>query len=335
MINEFNNIRKQIKIGFKNGLSFEDGIKGILYCVHSDYEFIDSATPDYVIFGPYGSDIPQGEFIKIGYFCENMVPDMSICDWAFGIPYEEEVNNPRYMRIQWHGFNPDVLIKKDLDVDRIISRKTKFCNFIYGNKVSYRERFYKELSRYKHIDAPGKSMNNMPSIDTVQSDRNLWERKRKFLSEYKFTIAFENYSYPGYNTEKLLDPMMTQSLPIYFGNPNIDKHFNSKSFVNGHGFIHSFGYGLVHVLENNCQHNRLGIIPKNKIFARVTNKLRGVGREFKMLLQTADYGELLEKIIAIDRDDTLYAKYILEPWLHDNTPPSNQHVINRWREIFG
>jgi len=70
-------MRKQVRIKFTNGLSFESGVREILNVVLSEYEFIESERPDFVIFGPYGSDIPKGAFTRIGYFCENMKPDLS------------------------------------------------------------------------------------------------------------------------------------------------------------------------------------------------------------------------------------------------------------------
>src|SRR5438034_9742205 len=120
---------KTVKIKFTNGLSFESGMRDILNVVASEYEFIDSGRPDFVIFGPYGSDTPQGAFTTIGYYCENMKPDMSVCDWAFGTRYEEEVNHPRYLRSHWHGFDPHLVVKTDLNLNQAISRKTRFCNF--------------------------------------------------------------------------------------------------------------------------------------------------------------------------------------------------------------
>jgi len=47
-------------------------------------------------------------------------------------------------------------------------------------------------------------MNNMPSVDSIYKG-DKWEVKHQFLSPYKFTIAFENYVYPGY--QKLLGPV--------------------------------------------------------------------------------------------------------------------------------
>src|SRR5438309_9644483 len=56
--------------------------------------------------------------------------------------------------------------------------------------------------------------------------------KIEFLKRYKFNIAFENASLPGYTTEKIVEPMAARCLPIYWGNPLIHREFNPKSFFN-------------------------------------------------------------------------------------------------------
>ena len=58
------------------------------------------------------------------------------------------------------------------------------------------------------------------------------KNKLEFISRYKFTIAFENSSQPGYTTEKIFEPMQVNSLPIYWGNPMVDLDFNRLSFLN-------------------------------------------------------------------------------------------------------
>lgn len=40
----------------------------------------------------------------------------------------------------------------------------------------------------------------------------------------------------GYTTEKICDAMAVRSIPIYWGNPDIHRDFNPKSFVNLHDF---------------------------------------------------------------------------------------------------
>ena len=58
----------------------------------------------------------------------------------------------------------------------------------------------------------------------------------EFISDFKFTFAFENSSFPGYVTEKIYEPMFVNSIPIYWGSELIHKDFNTKSFVNCHDF---------------------------------------------------------------------------------------------------
>jgi hypothetical protein len=188
----------------------------------------------------------NGDFVKIFYTSETIKPDMSKCDWAFGPHYESDLNNhPRYMRIPpfiISGFEHVDLRKKKQDINKIKREKTRFCNFIYSNHVPLRNKFFRELSKYKRVDAPGKCMNNMPpigsykSVDKSRSSNTWMEEKLKFLSNYKFTIGFENKAVPGYITEKLIDPILANSIPIYFGSKEIGKEFNKKSFINFHDF---------------------------------------------------------------------------------------------------
>ena len=67
------------------------------------------------------------------------------------------------------------------------------------------------------------------------SDRydNDWKQaKIDFISDYKFTIACENSFSNSYRTEKIVQPFVANSIPIYIGAPNIAKEFNPKAFIN-------------------------------------------------------------------------------------------------------
>lgn len=181
----------------------------------------------------------RGDFIKIFYTCESIKPDMSKCDWAFALTPESELNHPRYMRIPHY-----IMMGNDLDLRKrkkplieIKKEKTKFCNFIYNNYVPPRNRFFKKLSKYKHVDSPGKCMNNMPPIGfhkNADKSRNFVdydEEKIDFIKPYKFTIAFENTMKRGYNTDRLIHSLLANSIPIYWGDKTIYKDFNTKRFI--------------------------------------------------------------------------------------------------------
>lgn len=332
--------KKKIHIRCQNGINFNTALSEIFYELTGTFEFIESSNPDFILFGPYGNNFPpKGDYIRIGYFCENIIPDLSICEWAFGIPLEEEIEHYKYKRIQWHGFNPKALIKNlsDNDIDYIINQKQHFCNFFYSNQVPYREQFFKQLSKYKKIDAPGKSMNNMPSIDKKYTG-NMWERKRGFLNEYKFTIAFENYVYPGYQTEKLYDSMLCNNLPIYCGDPFVGQIFNTNSFINVPDYIDVSGKFLPKYLEKNAQMTLTDILPQfhSNIKHRVTRKVKSIGRNLKMRLQfnNLDFTPIIEKIIEIDQNQDLYIKYLQQPWFNNNTVSAHFTLKGRWLEIF-
>ncbi|MBR9701506.1 hypothetical protein GOV13_01150 [Candidatus Pacearchaeota archaeon] len=187
---------------------------------------------------------PKGDFIKIFYTSENVKPDMNKCDWAFSFCYDEEFKHPRHLRLPYYfylGYSEN-LIKKNISMKKILREKTKFCNFIYSNDLNSRNEFFKILNKYKRVDSPGRCMNNMPPIgdhkDSSESRSSLnWPKEKiRFLKNYKFTIAFESFTSPGYTTEKLVQPMVVNSIPIYYGNPLVNRDFNKKSFLDLNDF---------------------------------------------------------------------------------------------------
>jgi hypothetical protein len=330
-----------IKIRFQNGLTFQSFKKDIFDIdgLSELFDFEESNNPDFIVFGPYGNDIPpKGNYTRIGYYCENILPDMEICDWAFGVPHESEVNHPRYKRILWHGIEPSQLIKgADYDADGIYTEKKHFCNFLYSHKVPYREKFFKLLSGYKKVEAPGASMNNMAGIDDLfQGD--IWDRKRQFLSSYKFTIAFENYMNPGYQTEKLYDAMMANSIPIYMGDPFVSDVFNTKSFINANDYITIKNKALIKWLEKVSQPNFIDIRPSfyKSPLHRISRRLKAWGRGIKMQIQfkNMDFTPLIDHIKKLDDNRELYIEMLKQPWFINNKLPAAVSLKNRWIEIF-
>ena len=138
-------------------------------------------------------------------------------------------NNTRHYRLPLYTLFGDVnQLLKPKDIDKIIAEKTKFCNFIYSNpRCMIRNNFFKKLSKYKRVDSAGRFNNNM--------DKSI-DNKLEFIREYKFTFAFENSEFDGYTTEKIFEPMLVNSVPIYWGNPLVHKDFNPKTYLNYYDF---------------------------------------------------------------------------------------------------
>ena len=185
--------------------------------------------PDFLIFsyvGPRRRDYRHWNCVRIFYTGENIAPDWSACDWAFSF---EHAPHPRHFRMPHWPFyvDPAALVKPpDHDPAAILERKSRFCAFVVSNPLCRtRNDFFRKLSRYKAVDSGGKVLN---TLGHRVGD------KQAFLRDYKFTIAFENESHPGYTTEKIVEPMLADSIPIYWGDPLVGHDFDTRSFLSAH-----------------------------------------------------------------------------------------------------
>jgi len=326
-------MKKTIRIAiarFWTGATAAGIIETILPDLKPYFEFEVSASPDVVLYGPYTGDMPPGRYIKVFIGCENVRPIMSECDWAIGVLHEEYVRHPRYMRFRRWG-DDSHLIRTDRNWPDVLKSKTRFCAFLYSNRVPYREAMFRALSAYKPIDAPGRSMNNMPGIDPVPGTVD-WKAKVEFLRAYKFVIAFENGSAPGYNTEKLSHAIEADCVPIYWGDPQIGRSFNVGRFINAHDYLprpRRFMPRLPYAPHS--LHSK----PQPSLLGRVARKLNSAaGTIEQRAWSSAGFAPLVDRVIAVDGDDALYLQHLRQPFLIGNRPPDRAAWIARWKEIF-
>ena len=105
----------------------------------------------------------------------------------------------------------------------------KFCLFAVSNKTNEdRNRFFGELSNYKRVDSCGKFMNNLGYNCPGSHDSKEY---CQFISQYKFMICFENNSMTNYLTEKLLNAYDCNTIPIYWGCPNLGDYVNLSAIL--------------------------------------------------------------------------------------------------------
>lgn len=179
-------------------------------------------------FGPASEVDRLRPTVRVFYTGEGLSPDMSTCDYALSFDHSDD---PRHYRLPVYAFcNPARAIKPpDFDPADVLASKTRFCQFLTANpSVPQRNEFYRRLSRYKKVDAAGPSFHDMPA------DAPPWTDKIDLLRRYKFTIAFENQERQGYTTEKVFEPMLANSVPIYWGNPLVGRDFNTRSFLSAY-----------------------------------------------------------------------------------------------------
>lgn len=222
------------------------------------YEVVISDNPDYLFFGTFGYKHLGYNCVKIMFIGENIAPDFNLCDYALGFDYIQF--GDRYMRLPlyctYDSFT--ALTQLELPSDEALLDR-KFCSMVVSNNrhaSPHRERFFKLLSEYKQVDSGGRLWNNVggPVAD-----------KLEFVSQYKFNIAFENSSVQGYTTEKIMEPMAVNTLPIYWGNPLVGKDFNAAAFLNVNDFA-SIEEAVQYVVElDNDDSKYLEMIKASKV----------------------------------------------------------------------
>lgn len=151
---------------------------------------------------------------------ENVRADWNCCDYVLDSDFY--TNNPRHKRWPiWAGWDTTRLIQPK-SPELFLQKKKFACMVVSNAKAKERIAFFHELSKYKQVDSGGRHLNNIGGPVANKMD---------FIKEYKFVISFENSTYPGYTTEKLIEPMLVNSIPIYWGNTEVGNDFNSNSFI--------------------------------------------------------------------------------------------------------
>lgn len=150
---------------------------------------------------------------------------------------------PHYVISFYERFRnvPNSLIKpSDYNVEQILQSKNKFCAFLYHNcEIKYRNKFFHTLTKYKKVDALGKCLSNNKECDRFFFKENKLSYHdlavMKYRS-YKFVICFESKKRSGYISEKIINAMLANAIPIYYGPNEIVEHFNNNAFINSNDF---------------------------------------------------------------------------------------------------
>jgi hypothetical protein len=204
-----------------------------------------SDQPDYVFCGVFDKNkfLDHGDKpVRIYFYDENVFPDMNLFDYAIG--FQDLSLGGRHLRVPYYYFDfanyKRLLDQKNSSLPNDMARR-RFCNFIYSNpgngKLSItRQDFCRTLAKRRRVDCPGRVLNNMKNA--IEPRNGDWvQGKLDFIKNYKFTIAFENSDSIGYTTEKLIHPMLANSIPIYYGNRDAARDgFNPRAFINGNDF---------------------------------------------------------------------------------------------------
>ena len=73
--------------------------------------------------------------------------------------------------------------------------------------------------------------NNELNIAVIGRGYKPFENKEDGLKSFRYSIVIENSSEQDYFTEKLVDACLLETIPIYWGAPNISKYFDIRGFI--------------------------------------------------------------------------------------------------------
>lgn len=215
---------------FWDGFNPEKSPRTRYFLEACDFELTDLKHADYVVFSVHGNRHWQADdrCIKIFYTVENLVPDFNACD--YGIGFEWMDYGDRYFRMPLYYTYPDInemAERRHLQNPHDIkAAKPDFCSITVSNtnRDPIFSTLFDALSDYKRVDSGGKWKHN--TTGGAVTDKMAFDRS------HKFSIVCENSAHPGYTTEKIVQAFAAGCIPIYWGDPEIARVFNPKSFVN-------------------------------------------------------------------------------------------------------
>lgn len=171
------------------------------------------------------------------------------------------------------------------------SLQTKFADKKFAlitNKSALNKDIYRFAAKIKHI---GK-IDHIGIHDAKVLHASCYNSMEllEVYNQYKFVFCFENSYQPGYVTEKIFNGLLSNSIPIYCGAPDI------KDFLDTSGFIHvepnSIATFDVSVLEqlatDESKYNEL--LQKNKINMNAA-AMAGIGLQKMADIITSQVGK--------------------------------------------
>jgi alpha(1,3/1,4) fucosyltransferase len=238
-------MRRKVRLKFVDFWDNQNNNESLFYKLLSlRFEIEISDNPDYIVYSVFGYEHLKYNCVRIFFTGEQVSPDFDVADYAIGFDYLSF--GDRFIRFPLFALNysPQNLQEIDKNYNETFYKSflnREFCSFVYSNSkaTSPRDQFFRLLHSRKYIKSAGRHLNN---VGYSTKD------KVEFESNFKFSIAFENASYPGYTTEKILDSFAAGTIPIYYGDSLVYNDFNKGSFINLHDFD-SFEEAINYILE--------------------------------------------------------------------------------------
>jgi len=181
---------------FMNNKSLVHKKKWFLTVLYTGESYVQKNFMEYSILLGYGNT--KGNSILFPYYVTHL--------------YDKGVSIPQRII--------DKVPEKDMIIN--ISNQNPFLDRIKIIKL------FEELGFFS-IDFGGKYKRNVDTFKDISYDSKEYIKE---LSNYKYIFAAENTFKETYITEKICNAFLAGIIPIYFGAPDINKHFNKDRFLN-------------------------------------------------------------------------------------------------------
>lgn len=114
--------------------------------------------------------------------------------------------------------------------------------------LSGRETFVTELFQHIRVDSYGRYLRNA----SIEGPDLGPQTKIDTIGRYRFCLALENSVATDYVTEKMFEPLLAGTVPVYLGAPNVDDFVPPGSYINAeaHGGPEGLAAYLRHLTEN-------------------------------------------------------------------------------------
>lgn len=168
--------------------------------------------------------------------------------------------------------------------------KNKLINAFISEKKdkSGRIAFLTEMMSYLKVDSYGKVLNNI----SIKNDTGV-RSKEQIISQYKFSIAFENSIAIDYVTEKFFQPLVMGSVPVYLGAPNVNEFAPSeKCYLDVNNFKSSRDLAeyITFLDQNDEEYNKLLAWKREPFLPSFTSKINIIR------------GALIDRLIRYERN---------------------------------
>lgn len=179
---------------------------------------------DLLICSVFGEDWREFQGKRLFFTGEFIPPEVKFFDYSFSFAPPSETNYylPLY-RI--YGDYPRLFTPRTVTEEEWSSKRP--IATVFSNRAcSFRNWTFHRLNKDVGVGSGGRAYNNVGGPV---------ENKRDFLANYRFSLAFENSSWPGYTTEKLVEAYCSRTVPLYWGDSSIHQVFNSRAFLSLRG----------------------------------------------------------------------------------------------------